>query len=261
MQISLILRLRSYLSILVHTSLHSALTRKVTFELNACIPDILKSMENQFNNSEKAPVDRQEVLNRLKDYGMEDETTRELLSAWVDQIKSSAETLTDKKEIYKARIENEIAIAKLYIEAGYLEEALDSLNDTGEIAYQSNEDELLAQIDALIVEAREMLDSYYEKRVEQIESLGYSVSLDDGKFLELEKGGYKISLEHFQKPSRSGIDQGRISQMIIGKAGEVENYHLFNSKSEESEDSEDPVRPADDDPIIKIYQELIDNLN
>jgi len=81
-------------------------------------------MENQFGNSEKAPVDRQEVINRLKDYGVKDETTRALLSSWVDQIKSSAESLTDKKEVYKARIENEITIAKLYIEAGFLEEAL-----------------------------------------------------------------------------------------------------------------------------------------
>jgi hypothetical protein len=110
---------------------------------------------NPFNNSEKAPVVRQEVVNRLKDYGIEDSTTKNLHNAWVDQIHSTAENITDLKERLRVEIENEITIAELYIETGYLNEAWDNLNETIDQAVNAGQRELLNKINGLLDQIEE----------------------------------------------------------------------------------------------------------
>ncbi len=116
-------------------------------------------MENHLNSSEKAPIDRQEVINRLKDYGIEDETTRELFGNWVDQVRESADSITNREEVCTARAENEITIAQACIEAGYLEEAWDILNETIDLAVNIPDRVLVDRIDKLMAEIDEKLNS------------------------------------------------------------------------------------------------------
>ena len=76
----------------------------------------------------------------------------ELLAKYIEQTRLEVEKITDKKEHYRASIECSIDNAKLFSEAGFLEEARDDLVDTLGIAYQANENNLGNKIQILIDE-------------------------------------------------------------------------------------------------------------
>jgi hypothetical protein len=110
-------------------------------------------MENQFGNSEKAPVDKQEVINRLKDYGKEDPVTMELLGSWIKQHKEQIRTIPDLREQMRADFAFEIEKIKLYIETGFLDEALEELTGSegieGMLDVASTDEEYQQVIDLL----------------------------------------------------------------------------------------------------------------
>lgn len=107
-------------------------------------------MEQFPGNSEKAPINREEVVNRLKEYGLEDETTKELFIKYIEQLRTAAQSIENKKEQYAASIEAEIEIATVYEDGGLLEDALESYVDAREFAYQAYQDETCERIDYMV---------------------------------------------------------------------------------------------------------------
>lgn len=101
------------------------------------------------HSSEKAPVDRQEVINRLKDYGLEDQTTKELLIQWEEQVRLSIKSGTGREEKKKLTVKTEIEIAQMYAEAGLIETALDTYENAYEFANNAGEYELCEEIQVL----------------------------------------------------------------------------------------------------------------
>lgn len=79
------------------------------------------------NNFEKMKIEKQEVLNRLKDYGLEDASTVELLSTWIDQEKEKIRTIIDLREQMRADFAFEIEKIELYIQSGLIAQAKEEL--------------------------------------------------------------------------------------------------------------------------------------
>jgi hypothetical protein len=106
-------------------------------------------MENfPMNNSEKAPVDRQEVINRLKDYGIEDAVTKELLVQYIEQLQAGLEESAGSPERSMEILVNaSIATAKMYEDAGLDQEAFDELNDARPLARNAKLFDVVRQID------------------------------------------------------------------------------------------------------------------
>jgi len=117
-------------------------------------------MENQFNNSEKAPIDKKEIINRLKDYGREDAVTMELLINWISQNKEQIRTIADLKEQARADFAFEIEKIKVYIETGSLEEAWDELNGSDGVEGMID----AAVTDDEVKEVNDLLDEIEIKR-------------------------------------------------------------------------------------------------
>lgn len=84
-------------------------------------------MENNFENSEKTPIERKEVFQRLKEYGLEDAQTVELLTNWVSQEKEKVRTIVDLREQMRADFAFEIEKIELYIQSGLIPQAKEEL--------------------------------------------------------------------------------------------------------------------------------------
>lgn len=109
-------------------------------------------MFEQPSTQEQFPTKREDVLAALKTKGKEDYGAIELLEKWIEQYRMEVEKIQEKKAHYHASILCSIDIAKLFYDAGYLEEALEDLSETRDISYHAYEDELYAQISILINE-------------------------------------------------------------------------------------------------------------
>lgn len=122
----------------------------------------------QQENKENVTVSREEVIQSLIP-STEGEFSREKLIQWMDQNQEQIRTIEDKREEIRANAVFEIDLAKLYMEAGYPEQAWNSLTglDTdiddvhnysayGEgvrtMADSLGHEDLVQEIDALIKE-------------------------------------------------------------------------------------------------------------
>ncbi len=84
----------------------------------------MESSPSVQNNDEKMPTQRADVVAVLREKGREDMS---LLSAWIDENKQQIRTITDWKEQRRADFAFEIEKIKVYVEAGFLDEARDEL--------------------------------------------------------------------------------------------------------------------------------------
>ncbi|MEK9158087.1 MAG: hypothetical protein AAB638_02810 [Patescibacteria group bacterium] len=63
----------------------------------------------------------------------------------------------------------------------------------------------------------EQIDAFQDARAKVVESLGYTVESNDGKWLTISKDGLTAQLKHFMLPSSTfGYEGGRISGCAIG---------------------------------------------
>lgn len=99
------------------------------------------------------PNERNEVIRRLRDTGMESREAIRAFDAWAAGRERMVESLGRTPE---ARLGFEVDRAGLYAEGGYINEALDTLYDALYVAQQENEPELeerirteIAKLDAM----------------------------------------------------------------------------------------------------------------
>ncbi|MDP3764579.1 MAG: hypothetical protein Q8Q95_03075 [bacterium] len=103
-------------------------------------------MLEKFNSPENKFITDQEVIEALRTKGNEDTETRALLLKWTEQNETEANNINTSK----ANIECIIKQALLYKEAGYVAEALESLENAQLAAFNEKETELYQQIIAII---------------------------------------------------------------------------------------------------------------
>ena len=72
---------------------------------------------------ENSDAEKTVIVEALRDKGIEDESTRELLIAWVEKKEKELESITDVAEHREAQIKFEVERAQLYADAGFMEEA------------------------------------------------------------------------------------------------------------------------------------------
>lgn len=113
-------------------------------------------MPEKIPTSEWSEAERQ-LIQALREKGVEDPETRALLQKWAEGEETKAEAAT------QARVEASIAFerkrAKLYLEAGFVNEALDALEDARMQAHQIQNQELynviMAEMDRIEDESAE----------------------------------------------------------------------------------------------------------
>jgi len=124
------------------------------------IPTPEPSKESQLPIVELSEEEKEKVLilhlkKQLKNYkinGCLDGETRALLDAWTDNQERKADEL-DKSGGCKGQINLNLTRARLYLEAGYTESALENFRDTREYVvnlisyYQKLADEIQVEID------------------------------------------------------------------------------------------------------------------
>ena len=103
-------------------------------------------MLEKFGSPENKFVTDQEVIEALRAKGNEDPETRTLLLKWTEQNEAEA----SKTNTSKDNIECAVKQALLYKEAGYIEEALDTLEDARLAALNEEETDLYQQIVAIM---------------------------------------------------------------------------------------------------------------
>lgn len=91
--------------------------------------------------------------------------------------------------------------------------------------------------------------TFVESRGNIVKGLGYKIIDNEDKFLILEKDGYRIQIKHFMLPSGSGINNGRISEIEIGKGKQYSTWD--NGWDKEPKDES----------VKKIFKELVDYIN
>ena len=102
----------------------------------------------QFPSIEQKKIEKQEVLERLRLTGMENEETMALVLKW----RAEREEEVMKENTPKATIILNIEMADLYVAAGDKDGALESLQDAHYQAIQENETELQERIATKIQE-------------------------------------------------------------------------------------------------------------
>lgn len=116
-------------------------------------------MPEKFPSSES--VNRQELIEALRTKGIKDPETRELLQKWAEakEAEVMAKNNAEASDNVRAAIEFERERAKLYFEAGYINEALDTLEDARLQAHQIGDQELyntiMAEMDKIEEESAE----------------------------------------------------------------------------------------------------------
>lgn len=92
---------------------------------------------------EKAESPEQKLIQLLKEKGVEDPETKELLTAWTMEQEQQVEESKDPE----APIQFNLKRARLYFEAGYVDEAYENFEAARTQAHQEGRDELLQTID------------------------------------------------------------------------------------------------------------------
>ena len=93
----------------------------------------------KFPSPEKREIMVQEVIDALKSKGVEDSEVFELLQRWTEQEENKTETSEAAIELNRVR-------ARLYVEAGYVQEGLDVLEDARMQAWNEQRIELYNDI-------------------------------------------------------------------------------------------------------------------
>jgi hypothetical protein len=91
--------------------------------------------------------------------------------------------------------------------------------------------------------------TFESERARTVESLGYSVEVNDNQHFVLVKNGFRIQLKHYLEPSERGFENGKISAIELKKG---EQYALW--------DSEWIDEPTDDE-VRGMFDELVGSLN
>lgn len=98
--------------------------------------------------SEKIPTFKnqespeQKLIQSLKDNGIENPETKELLLAWTQEQEQRAEKSNDPEASIKLNLQR----ARLYFNAGYIDEAYENFEAARTQAHQENKDKLLQAI-------------------------------------------------------------------------------------------------------------------
>lgn len=101
----------------------------------------------------------QKLIQALREKGVEDQEVRALLQQWVEGEEAKAEAATEQR--VEASIAFERRRAKLYYDAGYLNEALGALEDARMQAHQIQNQELY---DAIMAEMDRIEEESAEKK-------------------------------------------------------------------------------------------------
>ncbi|MBI2446700.1 MAG: hypothetical protein HYV51_02660 [Parcubacteria group bacterium] len=96
----------------------------------------------EIKSFEKQESAEQRLIRLLKEKGTEDPETRELLDAWTREQEERIEEGNDPA----AKIEFNFKRARLYFDAGYVEEALENLEADRMEAWNENREELYEAI-------------------------------------------------------------------------------------------------------------------
>lgn len=94
------------------------------------------------------PNERVELIRRMREKGLESEEALRALNTWTAGRERMVEALGRTPE---ARLGFEVDRAKLYADAGYIDEALDTIYDALHVAQQEGETELEERIRKEIV--------------------------------------------------------------------------------------------------------------
>ena len=172
-----------------------------------------------------------------------------------------------------------------YVNGEWVQESDDnnveqSLDNTVELPTEESIKSILAEMRALdALRPRSPEEAAIEKsRAELVESAGYVVEVNDGKWLTLSKNGYTIQLKHFVEPSEFGYKGGKISAIEVKKGTNVNvEYIMWDQDigykdgeiSATDEDAEYIIWaghigtevPQDDSEASAIFHELISILN
>ena len=108
------------------------------------------SLENP--NLESSEFKREEVVSLLKEFGTEDQRSKEAMGSLIEIRQVEIEKILDKKEHIVACFNLSIEIAEMYYEAGLLMDALEGLTETGEAAWDRGEMEICDRIKVLMDE-------------------------------------------------------------------------------------------------------------
>jgi hypothetical protein len=108
--------------------------------------------------SPERKVEREEVLGALKTNGKEHPETMQLLTSYIEQRRKEVEQIKEKEAHYRASIECSIDNALLFHEAGFTQEAVADLEDTLEIAYNAQQDDLCERIVQLINDMNNLIE-------------------------------------------------------------------------------------------------------
>lgn len=100
-------------------------------------------MFNQPPSPENAPqIERQEMVNRLKDYGYENPTTKELFGRWIDQLQAHAKTITDQEAYRQELLICALEEVDLFMDGQCWQEAWDSASEAGQLARKMGKDDI-----------------------------------------------------------------------------------------------------------------------
>ena len=98
--------------------------------------------EPQFEKKEESPDKK--LVRLLKEKGHEDPETQEFLASWTQEQEILARNAEDH---FLAEIELNLKRARLYFEAGYIQEAFENFESAQEQAWNEERDDLYEKIE------------------------------------------------------------------------------------------------------------------
>ncbi len=173
-----------------------------------------------------------------------------LIRAWMDQ----QEAAVAKENTPRADIVFNIDKADVYLAAGYIEVAVEYLDDALLQALQQEDIVLENEIKEKNAHIEKIYEEFEEKRKALLSELGYEIKENRGKYLALAKDGVEIFMEQYPFPSNHAFGQGKISSMQMTK----ENITVAWKEDMDQEAFVESVAQAH---FKDIFDELITHLN
>lgn len=127
--------------------------------------------------------------------------------------------------------------------AGKMDEAMKLMTEIRDIAQKYGGEKAPKFTD-------EQFKAFEEARGKIVEELGYTIKTNEGKWMVLEKDGYRVQVKHFMVGSTFGVKGGRISELQIDKD---KIYAVWDN----GWGSKKPT----DAGVKKIFEELVQYIN
>ncbi len=230
-------------------------------------------------------IEKERVLKMLSTNGFEHPETKELVLKWTEQKEKEAMIegtpkarllfnieridLFKQVDMNKAWETIKEVLAELDMEQTSSKEEREELygilyKKMDEVGYPKDDSAVASdpKIDKYMEKSpeEEIVNKNAEARAKILVALGYKILENYGKFLDLEKDGYKIEMKHFALPSERGYNRGRISEISIADISRPDIHEVWSTGVWSNKNDVEGYKPTDEG-VLRILKELTDNIN